>query len=280
MELIHPDATLLLRPKTSLNDMVVEVDPGTEGETPSEGSTIPLAQTEPNINPDAFLATLDADTREYLPLLLEGGGRGLGGQRHASSRPACAASSPSPTTSPGSAARWRSGARTRAASIHNFRLLTDELGRHDAELARLRRLLQRGARQLRQPAGRDPESLQRVPADPAGDPERPRQLQPLSRSLRPALLALIPQAQALKPALEATQQLFTRDAVADPRPDPALHPPDPADRSATWTRRRAAGQDRRRPRATPSPTSTALLNELAYNPPGSSRRASSSTSPG
>ena len=28
MELIHPDATLLMRPKTNLNDMAVEVDPG------------------------------------------------------------------------------------------------------------------------------------------------------------------------------------------------------------------------------------------------------------
>src|ERR687890_765348 len=29
MELIHPDASFLLRPKTNLNDMIVEIEPGT-----------------------------------------------------------------------------------------------------------------------------------------------------------------------------------------------------------------------------------------------------------
>jgi len=73
MELIHPDATLLLRPKTNLNDMVVEVDPGGGDGHIEDGHNFPLSRTEPNVNLDAFLATLDADTRQYIQLLVAGG---------------------------------------------------------------------------------------------------------------------------------------------------------------------------------------------------------------
>jgi phospholipid/cholesterol/gamma-HCH transport system substrate-binding protein len=79
--LIHTDATILLRPRTGLQDMTLEVDPGTEdAPTISEGATIPLSQTEPNVNPDQILASLDGDTRAYLQLLLQGAGEGLGGR--------------------------------------------------------------------------------------------------------------------------------------------------------------------------------------------------------
>ena len=40
--LIHDDASVLLRPKTGLQDMTLELDPGTTGDV-EEGSTIPLA---------------------------------------------------------------------------------------------------------------------------------------------------------------------------------------------------------------------------------------------
>ena len=80
MKLIHPDATLLMRPKTNLNDMVVEVDPGERPGIWKAGDNIPLAQTKSNTNLDAFLATLDADTRQYLQLLLAGGAEGIGGR--------------------------------------------------------------------------------------------------------------------------------------------------------------------------------------------------------
>src|ERR1700709_2884310 len=62
MKLIHPDATFLLRPKTGLNDMIVEVSPGSGKKPIKSGANFTLAQTEPNTNLDAFLATLDADT--------------------------------------------------------------------------------------------------------------------------------------------------------------------------------------------------------------------------
>src|SRR5262245_56270240 len=79
-ELIKSDATILLRPRTGLQDMTMEVDPGTDGEPIEEGATIPLSQTEPNVNPDQILASLDRDTRDYLQLLLAAGGQGLGGR--------------------------------------------------------------------------------------------------------------------------------------------------------------------------------------------------------
>jgi len=78
--LIHPDASILVRPKTGLNDMVLEVDPGTASGEIANGATIPLASTEPNVNPDEILATLDGDTRGFLNLLLADGARGLGGK--------------------------------------------------------------------------------------------------------------------------------------------------------------------------------------------------------
>ncbi len=78
--LIHTDATALLRPKTGLKDMFVEVTPGSSSAPVAKpGFTIPVSNTEPDINPDEILASLDADTREYLDLLVNGAGQGLQG---------------------------------------------------------------------------------------------------------------------------------------------------------------------------------------------------------
>ena len=75
---IYKNATLLLRPKTQLKDMTVEVNPGTAatGRLHS-GETIPLSQTAPDVNFDQFLAALDAETRSYLQELLAGAGGGF-----------------------------------------------------------------------------------------------------------------------------------------------------------------------------------------------------------
>ena len=77
--LIRHDATALLRPKTQLKDMFLEVVPG-RGRRLAEGGTVPLRNTLPDVNPDEFLAVLDADTRDYLKLLINGAGRGLDGR--------------------------------------------------------------------------------------------------------------------------------------------------------------------------------------------------------
>ncbi len=77
-KLIHTDATALLRPKTGLKDMFVEVNPGSNGApVVNPGYTIPVSNTMPDINPDEILSSLDSDTREYLDLLVNGAGQGL-----------------------------------------------------------------------------------------------------------------------------------------------------------------------------------------------------------
>jgi phospholipid/cholesterol/gamma-HCH transport system substrate-binding protein len=78
--LIHQDGTALLRPKTGLKDMFIEVEPGTDkSPVMKAGDHIPITNTAPDINPDEFLSALDKDTRAYLQLLISGAGKGLKG---------------------------------------------------------------------------------------------------------------------------------------------------------------------------------------------------------
>jgi phospholipid/cholesterol/gamma-HCH transport system substrate-binding protein len=75
---VHPDATLLLRPKTALKDMVAELDPGTRGTQLKDGDTLGVSNTQPDVNLDEILAGLDGDTRAALVSLAQGGGEALG----------------------------------------------------------------------------------------------------------------------------------------------------------------------------------------------------------
>jgi phospholipid/cholesterol/gamma-HCH transport system substrate-binding protein len=136
--LIHEDSSLLLRPKTGLNDMVVEVDPGsTSSPNVKEGSTIPLASTQPQVNPDEFLASLDADTQQFLKLLLANGAEALNPTTGRDVRLSNALRRLNPFAR--DIARI-SGALVQrrqsiAGSIHNFQLLSTELGNKDQDLA-------------------------------------------------------------------------------------------------------------------------------------------------
>jgi phospholipid/cholesterol/gamma-HCH transport system substrate-binding protein len=68
----------LLRPRTGLKDMFLELNPaGKDQPLLKEGETIPVHNTLPDVNPDEILAQLDSDTRDYIRLLLDGAGEGL-----------------------------------------------------------------------------------------------------------------------------------------------------------------------------------------------------------
>jgi phospholipid/cholesterol/gamma-HCH transport system substrate-binding protein len=76
---LRTDATALLRPRTGLKDMFIELEPGSRGERLEEGDTIPVTNTAPDVDPDEFLSALDSDTRSYLQLLINGAGKGFKG---------------------------------------------------------------------------------------------------------------------------------------------------------------------------------------------------------
>lgn len=207
LELIHPDATLLLRPKTNLNDMIVEIDPGGGEGHIEEGHHFPLSRTEPNVNLDAFLATLDADTRQYIQLLVAGGAQGIGGR----GRQLSGAFRRIQPFAHYLADLNRVVAQRRdaiARVIHDFGLLTTELGRHDSELERFvvssRAALGNFANQqdsLQQTLVEFPATLAAAEAGLASADR-------FSTVARPAFIGLIPQAQALAPAFKANERLF------------------------------------------------------------------------
>lgn len=78
---IYKNTQMLLRPKTPLSDMYVDMKRGdpSSGAIPDNG-TVPLANTKPTVNFDEFLSLFDSDTRDYLQNLLTAAGEGLDGQ--------------------------------------------------------------------------------------------------------------------------------------------------------------------------------------------------------
>jgi hypothetical protein len=174
-----------------------------------EGFRFPLAQTEPSVQLEALLNTLDADTRQYLQLLVQGGAQGIGGR-----------------------GRQLSGAFRRlqpfahynaklnrvlaerhvaiARAIHYFQQLTTELGRHDTQIERFV-TASKGAlgnfanqqRALEDTFAEFPPTLSVLRSTAAAGNR-------FSLAARPALLGLIPQAQALGPAFTATEKLFAQ----------------------------------------------------------------------
>lgn len=208
MELIHPNAEFLLRPKTNLNDMTVEVDPGSGKESIEDGAHFTLEQTEPNTNLEGFLSTLDADTRQYLQLLVAGGAQGIGGRGKQLSN-AFRRFQPFVhyTAKLNKAIAARRDALARV--ITNFGKVTTELGRNDAAIKRFvtssDEALGNFANQQESVQAAFEEFPSALRAARAGLASSNR----FSRTAYPTLIQLIPQAQALTPAFRATERLFS-----------------------------------------------------------------------
>lgn len=134
---IYKDATAMVRPRTGLQDVFIELDPGSRavGEF-EDGDRIALENTKPQINLDQFLEALDADTQAYLRLLLVGGGQGLKGRARDLGE---LLGSLGPINR--SLARLNTLVAQRRANlarlIHNLNVLTGTIGEHDDELSQL-----------------------------------------------------------------------------------------------------------------------------------------------
>lgn len=79
--LVRTDAHALLRPRSPLKDMYLQVFPGSwQQPAAGKGFQIRVANTLPDVDTDQVLAQLDQRTRDYLQLLVTGTGRGLDGR--------------------------------------------------------------------------------------------------------------------------------------------------------------------------------------------------------
>jgi phospholipid/cholesterol/gamma-HCH transport system substrate-binding protein len=213
--LIHEDSSLLLRPKTGLNDMVVEVDPGTHSSPQvKENSTIPLASTQPQVNPDEFLASLDADTQQFLKLLLANGATALDPEQGRDVKLSNALRRLDPFAR--DIARISGALATRrqniAGSIHNFQLLSTELGNKDQDLTNFvdssDAVLASFARQEASIRG----AIKELPGTLKETQGALTSANDLALQSGPALKKSLPGAKATAPALRALRPLFRQTA--------------------------------------------------------------------
>ncbi|HEV3002246.1 MAG TPA: MlaD family protein [Solirubrobacteraceae bacterium] len=266
-ERVRKDATLLLRPKSGLEDMVIEMTPGS-GSAPKapEGWTIPIQNTLPNVSLEDILSSLDRDTRDYLRLLVNSAGQGLKGNGDDLAA---------------TLKRFEPGARfarqmteklverrtSIRRSIHNLRLLVEAVGEKDDQLAQLIdssntvfRAFSNQDANLRDALRQLPPTL-RVTNRALGKTER------LANVLGPALEDLRPTARTLGPTLRRVRPfLNTSTPIVRDQLRPFARDVLPTVKSLRRASRGLAA-------VTPDLRDTLrvlnyLVNELTYNPPG------------
>jgi phospholipid/cholesterol/gamma-HCH transport system substrate-binding protein len=204
---IYRNATLLLRPKTQLQDITIEVNPGTPtaGKLHS-GEVVPLSQTAPNVDFDEFLAGLDAETRSYLQELLAGA---AGGFKNNSRAFAAAIKRFDPTARIGQeiASQLEVRHANIARSIHNFRLLMEALGAKDTQLAQLVDASNAVFATFAQEEANLQKTLHLLPSALHKTGAALGKLGVASDQIGPTLNQLLPFAKALGPAQEASKKL-------------------------------------------------------------------------
>lgn len=264
---IHEDAFALLRPKTGLNDMTIQMNRGTPGspEIP-EGGTVRVSRTLPNVNPDEFLAGLDTDTRDYLQLLLNGGGQGLAGNSNELS----ATLKRFNPTAQYLARVGRLMGRRQAyirRSITNLSTLTQTLGQRDTELARFVRSSNDVFASMASEQASIREAVRLLPGALQATDRAVVNNDKLQSQLGPALGKLLPAAKGTAPALESLQGFAkaTTPVLRDQlRPFTKLAGP-----TVATLRPASADLAVAAPQLTTAFTSlNNLTNAIAYNPPG------------
>lgn len=264
---VYENATILIRPKTGLNDMSLQLDPGSPpARELSEGDRLPAAGTLPNVNPDEVLAALDADTRRYLAIVANAGGEGLEGNGEAL-REVLKASQPTLEQT----ARITQAIADRRTElrrlVHNLGRLSEATASRDDQLASL---VDASATVLGTIGGREDDlarAIERLPGALGATRTALRDTRELAAEAAPALQQLMPLARELQPALTAARPLL-RDATPILRDDlrPLVRETVPLLRDL---RPSVADLDRTAPDlVTTGRDLNYVANELGYNPPG------------
>lgn len=262
---IKQKATALLRSKTGLKDMFIEVDPGTGKPIPN-GGTIASANTAPDVNPDEILAALDSDTRDYLKLLITGAGKGLKGRGSDLQNTMAALG---PTTKDLGRVNVAIARRKRNLShlINRYGLLTTTLGTKDRDIVRLVRSSNDVFQSLASENNNISSTVSKLPGALRTTQATLSKLDTFGQRLRPSLESLRPAIRQLDPANKAVLPLV-KEATPEIRDQIR-----PFTRIATPRTRQLGESARDLTKASPDLTmSLSKLNRLfnigAYNPGG------------
>ena len=205
---IYRNATMLLRPKTQLKDMTVEIDPGTPsaGRVPSD-YTIPQSQTAPDVNFDEFLAALDGETRDYLQELIDGAGEGLQGNSENLSA-TFKRFDPISLYARKITAQLKLRNKNIEHAIHNFQLFVSALGDKDTEISQAIDAANAVFQVFAEQDQNFQQTLHLLPSTLAKTKSGLGKLARAAAVTGSTLTKLQPFAESLAPAQEATRSLF------------------------------------------------------------------------
>lgn len=215
---VYADATVLSRPRTPLDDMSLELDPGTpRAGKLDDGALIPVSRSQPNVNVDEILAGLDADTRPALQALLKGVAEGVGsGQGPINLRKLLQKTRPTLVRTKVLTDAIRARRVELRRLVSNLAKLTGRLGEQSGDL---QTLVTSGNQTFGALAAEDQavrESLAKLPGTLRQADVALTAATPLARTLKPVLASLTPAAKALPDALAAVRPL-AREGTPDLR---------------------------------------------------------------
>jgi phospholipid/cholesterol/gamma-HCH transport system substrate-binding protein len=209
-DLVREDAKALLRPKTALKDMFIEVEPG-KGAVAKEDYVIPVVNTLPDVNPDEVLATLDVDTREYLRLLVNGAGQGLKG-RGDDLNAVFKAFEPTHRDLARVTEQVATRRRNLRRLISNLNVLNGELAGKDDDLAQLVDAASRVFRSFASQGGNITQAVDELPETLQETTRTLDRVEQFARILRPSLDQLSPAVAKLDAANKALEP-FAKEAT-------------------------------------------------------------------
>ncbi len=216
---IYRNATVLLRPRTPLKDMYLELDPGTRsaGAVPDHG-VLGTGSTQPDVDVSEILSSLDADTRNYLILLLSGGAQAF-------HDPGATGAAPSPKAVSdlrGTLKRFEpldrdtqtfaqllaTRQRHIRGAIHNLNLVAGSLGGVETQLASLIRASDTNFAAISAHDAQLESTLSLFPATLRQTTETLGKVRTFATASTTTLTQLQPFARNLGPALRASRPLF------------------------------------------------------------------------
>jgi phospholipid/cholesterol/gamma-HCH transport system substrate-binding protein len=266
---VYRDASLLLRPKTGLKDMVIQMDPGTRAAGAyKEGETIPVTHSSPDVNLDEVLSSLDADTRSYLAILLDAGGQAFSQPGYSADlRETFKRFEPTARSVEKITTLLAERRKNSRRVIHNFRLLAEELGAKDTQLAAFVDSSNANFQALARQDSNIRATLRELPPTLQQAESALTKTQTLASELGPTMQALRPTARELGPALQATRPFLRQTTpIIKNQLRPFARSAQPAVKDL---RTAAQGLKPVTPRLTRTfGVINSLLNTLAYNPPG------------